>query len=266
MIDEKLQAQLRAKYNPDGSLLRQHQLKMVEMLKYFDELCQKHGIKYWLSSGTCLGAVRHGGFIPWDDDVDIEMLRADYIKLEKVFKETDKYILQTWKNDKYYCLSFPKMRDKKTNIYNSLFKYKGVFIDVLVIEKTPRILSLATCYLRCKLWKVYNLVKTKNKHSSFFVLLKFIFFCLVIPACRIFSHLSNCFVNNKYRHTLGTGWIDNVRFIEDIFPVINMDFEGLQLPVPSKYDKYLKHIYGNYMEIPNEENIQMAHVEFFDLK
>ena len=133
MIDKLLQAQLRFKYNPDGSLLREHQLRMLEMLDYFDKLCKKNGIRYWLSSGTCLGAIRHGGFIPWDDDVDIEMLRSDYIKLEKIFKETNEYILQTWRNDKYYCLSFAKMRDKRTQIYNSLFKYKGIFIDILVI-------------------------------------------------------------------------------------------------------------------------------------
>ena len=75
MIDSKIQNKLREKYNPDGSLLRQHQLRMLKMLSYFDKICQEHNIHYWLSSGNCIGVVRHGGFIPWDDDIDVEMLR-----------------------------------------------------------------------------------------------------------------------------------------------------------------------------------------------
>ena len=66
--------ELRQRYNPEGSLLRRHQLRMLEILKEIDRICQKHRIDYWLSSGTLLGAVRHGGFIPWDDDLDIEMV------------------------------------------------------------------------------------------------------------------------------------------------------------------------------------------------
>ena len=93
------QAELRERFNPDGSSLRNHQLRMLEMLKYIDGVCKKHNISYWLSSGTLLGAVRHGGFIPWDDDLDIEMLRKDYLKLVKVLgREIDsKYALQTHK-------------------------------------------------------------------------------------------------------------------------------------------------------------------------
>lgn len=86
MIDFKTQEALRAKFNPDGSNLRKMQLRMLDMLKYIDKICREHNIKYWLSSGTCLGAVRHGGFIPWDDDCDIELLRKDYKKLIKIRK------------------------------------------------------------------------------------------------------------------------------------------------------------------------------------
>ena len=77
MNNSSLQQELRARFNPDGSLLRRHQLRMLEMLTYIDGVCVQHDIPYWLSSGTLLGAVRHGGFIPWDDDVDIELLRRD---------------------------------------------------------------------------------------------------------------------------------------------------------------------------------------------
>ena len=72
---------LRARFNPDGSLLRCQQLRMLEMLEAFDDICRRHHIRYWLSSGTALGCARHQGFIPWDDDLDVEMLREDYVRL-----------------------------------------------------------------------------------------------------------------------------------------------------------------------------------------
>ena len=65
------------RFNPEGSVLRLHQMKMLRILEFVDRVCRKHGIRYWLSSGTLLGAVRHGGFIPWDDDMDIEMLLTE---------------------------------------------------------------------------------------------------------------------------------------------------------------------------------------------
>ena len=76
--------ELRARFNPDGSMLRRQQMRMLEILLEVDKICKKHDIRYWLSSGTLIGAMRHNGFIPWDDDLDIEMMRADYLRLMKV--------------------------------------------------------------------------------------------------------------------------------------------------------------------------------------
>ncbi|MCS2388708.1 LicD family protein [Bacteroides thetaiotaomicron] len=73
--------ELRAKYNPEGSDLRRAQLRMLDMLLYLDKVCKENEITYWLAAGTCLGAVRHGGFIPWDDDIDIFMMENEYKKL-----------------------------------------------------------------------------------------------------------------------------------------------------------------------------------------
>ena len=106
MMDCKTQKELRETYNPDGSLLRKHQLKMLEMLKYIDQVCRKHAIDYWLCSGTLLGAVRHGGFIPWDDDVDIEMRKEDYQRLIEILKRDIKagYALQIHETDEnHFC-------------------------------------------------------------------------------------------------------------------------------------------------------------------
>ena len=73
-----------SRYNPEGSMLRRDQKELVEILKVLADICDRNGIRWWLSSGTLLGAVRHKGFVPWDDDVDIEMLKEDYLKLKKI--------------------------------------------------------------------------------------------------------------------------------------------------------------------------------------
>ena len=76
--------ELRARFNPEGSMLRRQQMRMLEILLEVDKVCKRHDIKYWLSSGTLIGAMRHDGFIPWDDDLDIEMMRSDYLRLMEV--------------------------------------------------------------------------------------------------------------------------------------------------------------------------------------
>ena len=76
-----------AKYNGEGTPLRKAQLCMLNILIEIDRICRKHDIPYWLDSGTLLGAVRHGGFIPWDDDVDIAIMRSDYPRLKEYLTE-----------------------------------------------------------------------------------------------------------------------------------------------------------------------------------
>ena len=87
MIDPVQQSQLRARYNPDGSDQRRAQLRMLEMLKFVDSFCKENDIKYWLEGGTLLGAMRHGGFIPWDDDTDICMTYSDAEKFKRLMIE-----------------------------------------------------------------------------------------------------------------------------------------------------------------------------------
>ena len=80
---------LRAKYNPEGSLLRRDQMELLKMLRVVADICDANGIQWWLSSGTLLGAARHEGFIPWDDDLDIVLLRKDCKRLERILERLD---------------------------------------------------------------------------------------------------------------------------------------------------------------------------------
>ena len=86
MIDIDIQQQLREQYNPDGSQLRLLQLRILDILKEFDAICKKYNIPYWLDSGTLLGAARHGGFIPWDDDIDVCILKKDQKRLRQAMQ------------------------------------------------------------------------------------------------------------------------------------------------------------------------------------
>ncbi len=265
MINEKLQASLRAKYNPDGSLLRRHQLRMVEMLKFFDDICIKNGIRYWLSSGNCIGAIRHGGFIPWDDDIDVEMLREDYLKLEKVFKETKDYVLQTWKNDEGYMHPFAKMRDKHSLIneyeYDNKYKYRGIFIDVFIMEKSPRFTCQIYTFIR---WKM--LYKLSISENSFFLSLYPIMKLIYFKSIPIVRFLFGWLPKNKLRHTYGTGWHDNIRHANEIFPLQRIPFENIEVYVPNNIDNYLKRIYGEYMKIPDEDKIAKPHISKLEIQ
>ena len=143
MLDSDLQLELRARFNPDGSELRRIQLRQLEILKYVDGICKKNGIPYWLSSGTLLGAVRHGGFIPWDDDVDIEMLKEDFNKLCHILEHSvsDDYVLQTHNTDPEYFAPYAKLRDihsfiNEINSNDIWYKYKGLYIDIFAIERS----------------------------------------------------------------------------------------------------------------------------------
>lgn len=256
MISEKLQNQLRMQYNPDGSKLRRHQLVMLDLLIHFDKICREHNIKYWLSSGTCLGAIRHGGFIPWDDDLDVEMLREDYLKLEKVFQETDLYVLQTYKNDPYYVVPFAKLRNKNTRIVEHgqdfRYKYKGIYIDVFILEKSPQ--KIVEFYNKIA-WKLLMLgaKPTLGRFGKFmFFVGKSLFYKMVTITRLLCRNLKN----NQLLHTYGSGFSWNHREKEWIFPLAKASFEGYEFPVPYDCDSYLKTMYKNYMDLPNLNNIK----------
>src|SRR5215212_9809635 len=133
-------------YNPEGSDLRRAQMRMLEMLDVFDGICRKHSINYWLDWGTLLGARRHGGFIPWDDDLDVAVLRNDLKKLLSILKDElpSNLKLQHKKTDENYWFHWAKIRDTKSRYYEKgtecyNFHDKGLFIDIFSLEPVPSI-------------------------------------------------------------------------------------------------------------------------------
>lgn len=268
MIDTKIQKELRQRFNPDDSDLRKMQLRMLDMLKYIDNICTENGIKYWLSSGTCLGAVRHGGFIPWDDDVDIEMERKDYKKLIGILrKESGDYVLQDYKSDPEYLFSFAKLRDrnsfvKENNDSDKFIKYQGIYIDIFPINKSAsRVLFLASSVLWQNTIKKTTKIRNKNlrvaSHKLFYLLLK----KCVYP---IVEFIQFPFISTKYRHSLGS-FFPKEREEKDISSTVRIPFEDTALPVPQDFDSYLKKLYGEYNNIPDINKIKphLVEVRFF---
>ena len=106
---------LKHKYNYDGSELRKAQCRMLEMLSFLNEICEKHDIEYFIAFGTLLGAYRHGGFIPWDDDIDVYVSAKDIKKLKKIINNGNySYIVQSHDNDKGFVKYFNVLRDLKS--------------------------------------------------------------------------------------------------------------------------------------------------------
>ena len=256
MIDKKIHEELRAEYNPDGSMLRRQQMRMLDILLHIDKICNQHNIPYWLSSGTLLGAIRHGGFIPWDDDLDIEMMREDYLRCEKVFKEDDNYVLQTYKNDLYYMMPYAKVRDKYTVLTESYngdeYKYRGVFVDIFPMEYTHRCMSYIS-YAPIWFTRKY-IVKHRNRFMGR-VMMK------VLKACSfgfisVLRALMKFVPGKKLCYAYGTWCFRENHSVDDLYPLATTKFENFELPIPGNYDAYLRKLYGDYMRIPE---VKVAH-------
>ena len=127
----------------DEEVLRKLQLTQLEILKVFDKFCCENGLKYSLYAGTLLGAVRHKGFIPWDDDLDVCMPRSDYDEFLKLWQlhAPDGYILQNKDNSVYFDQSFSKIRKDHTTYLEQEWQignhHTGIFIDVFPIDRIP---------------------------------------------------------------------------------------------------------------------------------
>lgn len=251
MIEENIHKQLRCQYNPDGSQLRELQLRMLDILKCVDSICEKHNIRYWLSSGTLLGAVRHGGFIPWDDDVDIEMLRDDYIKLMQILPKElpEQYVLQNNETDSNYVYLYAKVRDRnsfieESCIVNQNFRERGAFIDIFMLEQSFLVFNKISAPLFNRM--LFGMVLKEGFLKNIYKANRFILLQILFPFFRFLSQLSS---PKSLRHTFGVNFLKE-RSYNDIFPLRKIEFEGVLLNAPFNCDAYLVKLFGNYMELP----------------
>jgi lipopolysaccharide cholinephosphotransferase len=266
--------ELRERYNPDGSLLRRQQMRMLDILLEVDKICKKHNISFWLSSGTLIGAMRHNGFIPWDDDLDIEMMRSDYLRLMKVLPSElpDWLALQNSDTDPNYFYFYAKVRDKRSrmleqNSYDRMWKEQGIYIDIFPIERHPIWLHKLT---EKSVGHMYKIWRTSTDDQKAIKQVRRIFNfnnkCLFPFLRTILSPLTSHLSPLK-TITSGMGIpFHNPRYEEEIFPLTTHVFEGYQLPVPNDADAHLRHLFGDYMQLPDLNKLapHVGELEFYE--
>ena len=156
-------------------LLRKVQLTELEILKTVDKICRENNIKYSLCGGTLLGAVRHKGFIPWDDDIDIAMRRDDYNRFLSLWEQShpDGYLLQNKSNTPNFSQTFSKIRKDKTTFLQ--FKneagmyHTGIFIDIFPFDRiTNNWIKKKLFYFRCTKYLIYTRGNIHSLESGFY--------------------------------------------------------------------------------------------------
>ncbi|MBN2926915.1 MAG: LicD family protein [Eubacterium sp.] len=262
---------------------------LLKMLLDIDEVCKKNNIEYMLSGGTALGAVRHEGFIPWDDDIDLMMTRENYMKLVKCFDRglNGKYILAEPLYPDYFFKQ-PKIY-LKDSVYveipwEGIKKYEMIFIDIFIIEYVPdskwkqkiiskiydfsyKASSLCIDYLYPSqpILEKSKVEKEVNNYYKFRRGLGHIF--SVIGGIHLYLIITEN-ISKKYSKTNSMGIPSGISYCREILPAevylktTTVSFEGYEFKIPQNYQKYLENLYGkNYMEIPpqNKREIHVAY-------
>ena len=254
--------------------LRKLQLVLLSMLRDIDKICKKHKIHYLLFSGSVLGAIRHHGFIPWDDDLDIAVHRDQYLQLLKALQEDlpEKYVVQCFDLDKRYLVPFPAMKIRLKNTYveeeNVLLKNKctdcnGVFIDVFLLNYVSEDKKI-DYHWRIKNTCLATVITTLENMNQNPITLKKQFLQNAID------------YGNQNRDSKLIGdeitWVYNppskpyIYRYDDIFPTKLYQFEDGMFPVPNNPEAFLKSHYGeHYMEYPKEDKREPKHMKYVSL-
>ena len=256
----------------------------LSILKAFISVCDMLKLRYFLVEGTLLGAVRHGGFIPWDDDIDVALLREDY---ERFLREgqallPDYYFLQTFRTDPGYAQNFAKIRDSRTTFVESSARHQkinhGVYIDIFPLDFYPegkvkqKLVSLCNKLLSVRVMQAYDMPVTavplwKKIRSKVLRVIMNLAFPQLEGALEAREKLYCLCASGEMVTNYCSAW-----GVREVVPFpwygwgASVLFEGLSVNAPQEYDKLLTAIYSDYMQPPPpEKQIPHHYAEFVDL-
>lgn len=252
--------------------LRDLQLKSLEILVYFKEFCQQHDLHFLLYGGSCIGAIRHKGFIPWDDDIDVVMFREDFERLGRLWEkyaDTEKYVYCRSNEKINYKHPMASIRDIRTTYVTDYQKdldiVHSVRLDIIALDGYPdskikRIIQLGWAFV----YHLFNREATSSNHFRFIGKMASLILRIIRkPETRykIWKYAERQM--SKYEIKEDTKYLTDLqsvfRFMRLQYPkkyfheAIYMEFEGHMMPVPKGYDGYLKMAFGDYMEYPPQK-------------
>ena len=263
--------------------IKEIQKVILEIIKDLDRIFKENNIRYYLGGGSALGSIRHQGFIPWDEDMDINMPRKDCEKLVKLFKDNKeinkKYYLCENSYDNEFDVNYLRIKLKGTSFKEYLYKdysKDGIFIDVFPVENmfnnavirklhgllvTMNLFICSTVRISKKKEKYLNFMGdpkyTKTIKTKAFIGNLFSFFSLN-RWLRISKKVMSLCKNENSRYiSVPTGkkhFFGEMYEREDILPVKYKKFENIELPVANKNEKYMEKMFGDYMKIPKPED------------
>lgn len=244
--------------------IEERKLIQLEILDVVHEFCERNGIKYSIAYGTLIGAVRHKGYIPWDDDIDIVMLREDYDKFVATF-DLEHYEIASFETKKLY-LPFVKVCDNRTIIIDRKANTQGlgINIDIFPIDTVPnsntatellcRRIKIVSAFNRVKLYKINNFSSVKNR------ILGALFKIILLPFPNNYFIKRILSLEIKYRYSssgkvMCIGDSAALKPLDEyIYKELDMvSFEGNKYWGMKNYDTYLSALYGDYMQLPPEE-------------